>query len=83
MATQEKASLVLDVKGLLCPSPVIKTSAAIKQIALGQVLEVLTTDPGSKADLPAWVRMTGNELLGVEEQGGDSKVYRFQIRRAK
>lgn len=83
MATQAKASLVLDAKGLLCPWPVIKTSAAIKQIGVGEVLEVLTTDPGSKPDISAWARMTGHELLDVEESGGDPRVYRFQIRRVK
>lgn len=83
MAVQEKVSRVLDAKGLLCPSPVIKTSEEIKQVGLGEVLEVLTTDPGSKPDIAAWARMTGNELLGVEEILGSSKVYRFHIRRTK
>lgn len=72
----------MDTKGSLCPSPVIKTSEAIKQIKVGEVLEVLATDPGSKSDLPAWARMTGNELVSWAEEGSP-KVYRFQIRRLK
>lgn len=83
MTIQEGVSRVLDARGLLCPSPVIKTSEEIKKVGLGEVLEVLTTDPGSKSDIPAWARMTGNELLGVEEIPGASKVYRFHIRRTK
>lgn len=76
-----KPAMVLDTKGLLCPAPVIKTSQAVKQIQVGQVLEVLATDPGSKPDLTAWSKMTGNELLGVEEMDGTPRVYRFHIRR--
>ena len=75
--------MVLDTKGLLCPAPVIKTSQAIKQIQVGQILEVLATDPGSKPDLAAWSKMTNNELLDVDEMGDSPKVYRFHIRRLK
>ena len=75
--------MVLDAKGLLCPAPVIKTSQAVKQIQVGQVLEVLATDPGSKPDLVAWGKMTGNEILGVEEIEESPKVYKFHIRRQK
>ena len=74
---------VLDTKGLLCPAPVIKTSQAIKQIQMGEVLEVLATDPGSKPDLTSWARMTGNELLDMSEDQGSPKVYTFRFRRMK
>lgn len=78
-----KAALVLDTKGLLCPAPVIKTSQAVKQIQVGQVLQVLATDPGSKPDLTSWARMTGNELLNVSEDASSPKVYTFLIKRLK
>lgn len=80
---EAKPAMVLDTKGLLCPAPVIKTSQAVKQIQVGQVLEVLATDPGSKPDLTSWSRMTGNELVSVAENGGSPMVYRFLIRRLK
>ena len=85
MTLEEKsATKVLDVRGLLCPLPVIKTSQAIKQTPVGGVLEVLTTDPGSKPDLSAWARMTGNELLDVSEENELSrKVFKFYIRRLR
>ncbi|MEM0075150.1 MAG: sulfurtransferase TusA family protein [Nitrososphaerota archaeon] len=79
----ERASKTLDTKGLLCPMPVLKTSQAIKEIQIGEVLEVLATDPGSKPDLTAWAKMTGNELLSMEELDGAPKVYRFYIKRLK
>ena len=75
--------MVLDTRGDLCPVPVMKTSQAIKKLCVGDVLEVLATDPGSKSDIPAWVRMTGNELIDASEQGASPKVYRFLIRRLK
>jgi len=83
MTTVEEASLVVDTKGSLCPIPILRTSQAIKQIRIGELLEVLATDPGSKPDITAWTRMTGNELLGISEDAAPETVYRFLIRRLK
>jgi tRNA 2-thiouridine synthesizing protein A len=49
-----KADKVLDCSGLLCPLPVVKTSKAIKEIELGQVLQMIATDPGAPPDMEAW-----------------------------
>ncbi len=68
----------LDAKGLKCPMPVVKTSKEIKGIAVGGVLEVLATDPGSMADITAWAKSTGNELLEAKRDEG---VFKFYIRR--
>ena len=73
----------LDTKGMLCPKPVIETSKAIKQVAVGQVLEVLATDPASKPDLEAWSKMTGHKLLSFAEQTGAPPVFRFTIQRTR
>ena len=59
--------LVVDTRGQLCPIPVLKASKAVKQLSLGSELEVWATDPGSKSDIPAWTKMTGNALVGVIE----------------
>lgn len=75
-----KPDQVLDCRGLLCPLPVIKTTKAIKSLAVGQVLEMLATDPGSKPDMLAWSKQTGHELLDVREDNG---VFRFLIRRTR
>lgn len=82
-AIHEKPALVLDTKGLLCPMPVIKTSQSIRQVKVGEVLELLATDPGSKPDISAWARMTGNELVSLDEEDGNPKVYKFYLRRMK
>ncbi len=70
----------LDARGLKCPMPVVKTSQEIKNVSVGGVLEVLATDPGSVADIQAWCKSTGNELLGMEKDEG---VFKFYIRRVK
>jgi TusA-related sulfurtransferase len=58
----------LDVKGLACPMPVVKTRLAIDKLAPGDVLQVLATDRGSLNDIPAWAEATGHKLLSVEER---------------
>jgi TusA-related sulfurtransferase len=68
----------LDAKGLKCPMPVVKTSKEIKGISVGGVLEVLATDPGSMADITAWTKSTGNELLEAKK---DVDVFKFYVRR--
>jgi len=58
---------VLDCKGLNCPLPIIKTKKAIDGLASGDILKMIATDPGSVADVNAWCRRTGNELVHSEE----------------
>jgi len=60
--------------------PIVKTAQEIKKMEPGQVLEVLADDVGIKSDMPAWAEKTGNEFLGLEEDGGEIKVY---VRKAK
>ena len=55
--------------------PSVKTALALEGMERGQVIEILTDDPVSKKDLPVWARSTGNELLGIEEDGGTIKIY--------
>ncbi len=74
-------TLSLDFKGLLCPMPVVKLAQAIKQIQVGEVLEAVATDPGVMADIPAWARSTGNELVSLEKR--DDKTFRFVVKRAR
>ncbi len=65
----------LDCYGLLCPMPIIKVAQKIKELKIGQVIEVISTDEGIKEDMPAWCKTTGNEFLGIEEADGQYKVY--------
>ena len=72
---------IVDARGLRCPQPILKSIKALRKLNIGHVLEILTTDPGSKADIPAWARSTGQELLTFEELA--PKDYRFLIKRIK
>ncbi len=70
-----KADQTMDCLGLYCPIPIIKTTEKIKQLKQGEVLEVVADDKGIKKDMPAWCEATGHEFLGMEEKGGEIRVY--------
>lgn len=76
----EAVSLVVDAKGLSCPMPIFRAKQGLKNVEIGQVVEVLATDPGSMADFKAFANSTGHELLLAEQQ---DKVYRFLLKRTK
>lgn len=62
----------LDAKRLLCPMPVIRTQDKIKTLSVGDVLEVVCTDPGALNDVPAWCRINGHKVL--ETKTDDDEV---------
>jgi tRNA 2-thiouridine synthesizing protein A len=68
----------LDTTGLNCPLPILKAKKALSDMASGNFLEILASDPGSVKDFEAFCRTTGNKL--VDSQSGDG-VYRFVIER--
>lgn len=69
----------LDLKGLLCPMPIVKIAQAIKEVEIGDVIEGTATDPGVLADIPAWASSSGNEVVSMDQ--GD--VITFRVRRIK
>ena len=68
----------LDVKGLNCPLPILRTKKALSEMSSGQVLHVLATDPGSVKDFQAFAKQTGNELLS---NGEVDKVFEYFLKR--
>ena len=64
----------LDVKGLNCPLPILRTKKALAEMETGQVLRVQATDPGSLKDFPAFAKQTGNDLV---EQKEVNRVFEF------
>jgi tRNA 2-thiouridine synthesizing protein A len=68
----------LDCRGLFCPLPIVRMKKVMGEMAEGEVLEVLATDPGSRRDFEAWCRKTGNALLGASEEGG---VFTYIVRK--
>jgi tRNA 2-thiouridine synthesizing protein A len=61
---------VVDSRGSFCPGPITDLFKAYRSAQLGDVIELLATDPAAKADVTAWAQKSGNELLDViDEQG--------------
>jgi len=61
----------LDARGLNCPLPILRAKKALADVTSGQVLKILSTDPGSVKDFAAFAKQTGNELLSSAEAGGE------------
>ena len=68
-----------DASGLSCPLPIVKTKKSLADMASGQVLRVIATDPGSLADMQAFAEQTGHALLSSGQEGGK---YVFMIKKA-
>lgn len=68
----------IDAKGQKCPMPVLLAARGIKGMAPGEVMLIEATDGGSRSDIPAWARDTGNELLETSTEDG---FYRYVIRK--
>jgi len=81
MNTEFDIAETLDVKGASCPMPVVKTRGAIDDLAVGEVLEVLATDPGSMSDIDGWAAGTEGVELVEQEEGDD--VYKHYVRKTE
>jgi len=63
-----KVDKTLDATGLLCPMPILKTVQAVKEMNIGEVLEISATDEGIKQDIKNWCKMTGHELIDTKDK---------------
>jgi TusA-related sulfurtransferase len=70
----------IDAKGMPCPGPLMSLIGAIREGEVGEVIEVLSSDEGSKTDIPAWVAKAGMELVEVADEDGFT---RFVVRKAR
>lgn len=77
--SNDTGQAVLDARGYNCPIPVLKTRKALKDVAEGDTLTVLATDPASFIDIPHFCNTTGHELVEWSEEDG---VYTYVIRKA-
>ncbi len=73
-----KSDKLLDATGLACPMPIVRTKKMMAEMDAGQILEVHATDKGSKSDITAWSKSTGNELL---ESAEDNGLFKFWIKK--
>lgn len=74
----DEDTTILDVKGLQCPMPLLKAKKALNELAPGELLRVVATDPGSVKDFQVFSRQSGHELLESEDDGG---VYIYLLRK--
>jgi tRNA 2-thiouridine synthesizing protein A len=70
----------VDVRGEFCPVPVIETAKAVKQVEIGEIVLLMSTDRGVQSDMPAWCKATGHELLDLVENEG---VIEVRVRRRR
>jgi tRNA 2-thiouridine synthesizing protein A len=70
----------IDARGMACPGPLMNLIGAIRQGQVGQTFEVLSSDEGSKTDIPAWVAKAKQEMVEVVSENGYA---RFVVRKAR
>jgi TusA-related sulfurtransferase len=70
----------IDARGVACPGPLMNLIGAIRQGAVGQTFEVLSSDEGSKTDIPAWIAKAKHELIEVRQDEGYA---RFIVRKVR
>jgi tRNA 2-thiouridine synthesizing protein A len=71
---------VVDARGSFCPGPLMELIGAMKMVDVGDEIEVLSSDKGSSAEIPQWLKKVGHEYLGTSEEGG---VWHIKVRRSK
>jgi tRNA 2-thiouridine synthesizing protein A len=74
------AASTVDARGSACPGPLLEAKKAIGSVMVGEVLEVLSNDPGTKDDIPIWAKKVGHEYLGHAEADGYERIF---VRRQK
>jgi tRNA 2-thiouridine synthesizing protein A len=77
--TTLQAAAVVDARGSACPGPLLEAKKAIGRVKVGEVLEVLSNDPGTKSDMPLWAMKVGHEFLGSLAADGYDRI--FVVRR--
>ncbi|MGB9721449.1 MAG: sulfurtransferase TusA family protein [bacterium] len=76
----EKIDKTLDARGLSCPMPIVKLSQTMKELKIGEIIEVLASDPSFVPDVEAWCRKTEQRLIEIKE---NPDVIRAYIQKAK
>ena len=74
MVVQVPITRTVDARGSYCPGPLMELIRAIREGAVGDVIAVLSTDAGSRIDIPKWVEKAGHHLVGVETHDGHDEI---------
>jgi tRNA 2-thiouridine synthesizing protein A len=69
------AAKVVDARGSACPGPLLEAKKGIGSVKVGEVLEIKSSDSGTRNDIPAWAKKVGHEYLGVLEAEGHDRLF--------
>ena len=75
-----KVDKVVDARGTACPGPLLEAKRAIASVPMNGIMEVISSDEGTTADVPLWARKVGHEYLGTVAESG---LWRIYLRRRK
>jgi TusA-related sulfurtransferase len=75
-----QVATTVDARGSACPGPILEAKKGIGKVKVGDILEILSGDPGTRSDIPAWAGKVGHDFLGIVESTGYDKLY---VRRKK
>jgi len=75
-----EAANTVDARGSACPGPLLEAKKGIGKVKVGEILEILSGDAGTRTDIPAWSGKVGHEYLGVVEADGYDRLF---VRRKK
>jgi len=70
-----KSDNVVDARGVSCPGPLLEAKKGMGQVQVGQILEILSNDPGSRNDIPRWAQKVGHEYLGFLSVDGGDRIF--------
>ena len=70
-----KSAVVVDARGCACPGPLMEAKKSIGKVKVGEILEVLSNDPGTKGDMPLWAQKVGHEFLGFLSADGYDRIF--------
>ena len=70
-----KSAVVVDARGCACPGPLMEAKKAIGKVKVGEILEILSNDPGTKNDMPLWANKVGHEFLGSMSADGYDRIF--------
>jgi tRNA 2-thiouridine synthesizing protein A len=74
MLATQPITRTVDARGSFCPGPLMELIRAIRESQVGDVIAVLSSDSGSKIDIPKWIEKAGHRLLGVETLDGYDRI---------
>jgi TusA-related sulfurtransferase len=70
-----QAASVVDARGVSCPGPLLEAKKGIGNVKVGDILEILSNDPGSRNDIPAWSKKVGHDYLGYLSVDGADRIF--------